>query len=223
MHTAHAIDEDVVTLGAGFSGTLAVDPPALETEEKQVLESGSVSPGLAPWVGGRLGFGGQFDAGLTYTARSIRLDGRRAFHFGSEEQTAVSLGLGVSGLLPKRDDDLASRVGGFGGDVPILVGWRSTADIYSVYAGARGGFELLRGQRDLAELPDDPAAPLVEDVEGWHGHAGGLFGIRIGFRYIFAVFELDAAMHWAQADVGQTEATIRMFTIAPAGALIGKF
>ncbi len=143
--------------------------------------------------------------------------------FGAEDQAALSLGVGVSGLLPKKDDDLGSRVGGFGGDVPLLVGWRSTADIYAVWAGVRGGAELLRGQRDLPEDPTDPTALLVEDVNGWHAHAGGLLGLRVGFRYIFAVFEVGGAMHWADGTVGDVDVAIQQFSIAPAGALIGRF
>lgn len=223
MHTAHALAEDEFTLGGGFSGTLPVSPTTVEGPAEQVIESGAFSPGLAPWVGGRFGLGNQFDAGLTYTGRGIRLDGRRSFAFGDEDASAVSLGIAASGLLPKRDDDLGSRVGGFGGDVPLLIGWRSTADIYSVWAGARGGAELLRGQRDLVADPNDPSAPLVEDLEGWHAHAGGLLGVRVGFRYIFAVFEVGAAMHWAGGTVGAIDVSIQQFSIAPSGALIGRF
>lgn len=223
MHTAHALAEDEVTIGGGFSGTIPVSAPELVGPAEQALESGAFSPGLAPWVGGRLGLASQFDAGLTYTGRAIRLDGRRSFAFGDEDEAAVSLGIGASGLLPKRDDDLGSRVGGFGGDVPLLIGWRSTADIYAVWAGVRGGAELLRGQRELVADPTDPSAPLVEDLEGWHTHAGGLLGVRVGFRYIFAVFEVGAAMHWAEGSVGAVDVSVQQFTLAPSGALIGRF
>ncbi len=223
MHPAHALPADTFTMGAGFSGTLPVSAPEVEGAAEAVLESGAFSPGLAPWVGGRYGLGDDFDAGLTYTARTVRLDGRRAFTFGNQDEAAVSLGLAASGLLPKRDDELGSRIGGFGGDVPILIGWRSSADIYAIWAGARGGAELLRGQRELAVEPNDPSAPLVEDIEGWHAHAGGLLGIRVGFRYIFAVFELGAAMHWAGGSVGPLEVTLSQFSVAPAGALVGRF
>jgi hypothetical protein len=223
MHTAHALAEDDFTLGGGFSGTLPVDPPVRSETADQVMEGGAFAPGLAPWVGARYGLGNHFDAGLTYTGRSIRLDGRRAWHFGEDEQSAVSLGIAASGLLPKRDDDLGFRVGGFGGDVPLLIGWRSTGDIYSVWAGPRGGIELLRGQRDLEGDPADPLSSLVEDVDGWHAQVGGLVGVRVGFRYIFAVFEVGAAMHWAQGDVGSIPVSIRQFSVAPSGALVGSF
>ena len=223
MHPAHPMAEDDVTFGAGFSGTVPITPEidATNTEER-VVEEGAFAPGLAPWVGGRVGLDGQFDAGLTYTGRSIRVDGRYATLLG-DGPGAVSIGLGASGLLPKRKDDLGLRVGGFGGDVPILLGYMSDADIYSAWIGARGGAEFLNGERELDPDPLDPDLPPAQDISGWHAQAGGLIGLRIGFRYVFAVLELDAAMHWASVDVGDTTITINQFSIAPAGALVIKF
>ena len=159
MHTAHALPEDEVTVGAGFSGSINVASPELgpENEAEAAVEEGSVSPGFAPWVGGRLGLGGEYDAGLLYTARSIRADLRRSFPFGEDDSLAFSVGLGASGLLPKRRDDLGVRIGGFGGDIPFLFGYRSDADIYSFYLGPRLGIEYLNGQRDLP--PPIPSTP----------------------------------------------------------------
>ena len=224
MHTAHAVAEDDITVGAGFSGTVAVSPPDTATVPDAVMDSGAFAPGIAPWVGARYGLGNDFDAGLMYTGRAARLDGRRAFVFGDKEQAAVSLGIGLSGLLPARDDDFASRVGGFGADIPVLIGWRSTADIYAIWAGARGGIEILRGQRELPEDPNDPSAPLLsEDIDGVHGHVGGVLGLRVGFRYIFAVLELGGRMHWANGSVGDVDVAISQFALAPAGAIVGRF
>ncbi len=231
MHAAHALDAQEVTVGGGFSGTVALrssgglaeklSPTAGADDADQNLEQGAFAPGLAPWVSGRLGFDGDFDGGLTYTGRSIRIDGRRAFDFGD---TALSLGLGVSGLLPKRHDDLGLRVGGFGGDIPLLFGWRSRADIYAAWVGARGGVEVLRGKRDIEPDPlGPPDQALSEDLSGWHAHAGGLFGFRVGFRYIFAVMELGMAMHWAEGDIGGRSSTIGQLSLTPSGALVGRF
>jgi len=222
MHPAHGMAEGDVTMGAGFSGVLAVEPEPIEPGDvaARSLEEGAMSPGLAPWVGGRVGLGSALDAGLTYTGRSARLDLRRAIEFGAP---AISVGIGASGLLPKRHDELGLRVGGFGADVPVLVGYQSSADIYSAWIGARGGFELLTGQRDLEEDPNDPTAPLAEDVSGWHVQAGGLVGLRVGFRYVFAVLELAGAMHWAEGEVGDQSTAVQQFNLAPAGALVGQF
>jgi hypothetical protein len=224
MHAAHTLEPGQVTVGGGFAGQLQIDGSSLETEQirDRALEEAAVSPGLAPWVSARLGVEDQLEAGLTYTGRSARVDGRYAFTLG--ESGALSLGLGASGLLPKRRDDVGLRVGGFGGDVPVLIGWRSKADIYSLWLGARGGAELLNGQRDVpAELSPDPAAPTSEDVDGYHAQIGGLLGMRVGFRYVYAALELGAAMHWAEADIGPETLTLSSFALSPSGALIGLF
>ncbi len=114
-------------------------------------------------------------------------------------------------------------MGGFGADVPLLFGYQSAADIYSAWIGARGGFELLTGQRDLEEDPNDPSASTAEDLSGWHVQAGGLVGVRVGFRHVFAVLELGAAMHWAEGQVGDVETDVQQFSLSPAGALVGQF
>jgi hypothetical protein len=222
MHTAHPMKANEVTMGAGFSGVVPIAPSQLSTDDidARVAEEAAFAPGLAPWVGGRIGFDGTFDAGITYSARSIRVDARSAFVLDGLD---LSVGLGASGLLPKRDDDVGTRVGGVGADLPFLIGFTSNADIYSVYLGARGGIEHLTGIHELDRDPLDPTAPIQEDLSGWHAQAGGLLGFRVGFRYIFAVLEVGGAMHWADVDVGDDNVAIEQFSLAPAGALLGRF
>ncbi|MEZ4445813.1 MAG: hypothetical protein R3B72_42445 [Polyangiaceae bacterium] len=222
MHPVHPLPDGEVTVGAGFSGTLPISGEAIAEDDTsaRVYEEGAFAPGLAPWVSGRVGLAQDWEGGVTYTARSIRADARHAFVFGDQ---ALSLGLGVSGLLPKNREDLGLRVGGFGFDVPFLYGWRSDADIYSLWLGPRGGAEYLTGRREVGADPQEPDLLLVEKVQGWHAQVGGLLGMRVGFRHVFAVLELDAAMHFAGGTVGETEVTLSQFNLAPAGAIIVKF
>ncbi|MBW2527988.1 MAG: hypothetical protein JRI23_27655 [Deltaproteobacteria bacterium] len=223
MHPAHPLPPDRVSMGAGFSSQFAIDSTTsdLAPVAQQVVHEGMFAPGLAPWAGGRMGIEGDYEAGLTYSGRTIRLDLRRAFVFGAP---ALSLGLGASGVLPKRRDDLAFRAGGGGADVPLLFGLRSSADIFALWLGARGGFEYLQGSRDLELAPDSPIdGPTSEEISAWHGYVGGLAGLRVGFRHVFAVLEVDAAMHWADGDVGPDSVSVRQLGIAPGGALIGQF
>jgi hypothetical protein len=228
MHPAHPMKEGEVTIGAGFSGSVPIAPSRLSEEtDERIVEEGAFSPGLAPWLGGRVGLNGTFDAGLTYTGRSVRIDARSAFDF---EGPALSVGLGASGLLPERHDDPGAaseefgyRVGGFGGDIPVLVGYKSSADIYAAWIGVRGGAEHLRGSHDLPPAASNPELLLSEDISGWHAWAGGLLGVRIGFRHVFAVLEIDAAMHWAGADIGDREVSGQQFAIVPSGAIVGRF
>lgn len=222
MHPAHPLPEGDVTVGAGFSGRVAIAPSALSPEDTRdrALEEGAVAPGLAPWVGGRVGIGGDWEGGVTYTGRSARADIRHAFVF---DDLALSVGLGASGLLPKRDDDLRLRVGGFGFDVPVLFGWRSDADLYSLWIGPRGGAEYLNGQQEIGADPLEPDRFLLDDVSGWHAFAGGVLGMRIGFRYVFAVLEVDGAMHWAGGSIGDEDVSVSQFAVEPGGAIVVKF
>jgi hypothetical protein len=221
LHPAHALPEGDVTMGAGFSGTAPVGAKRLEVDQtaERSIEEGAFSAGLAPWVGGRYGFGDGWEAGLTYTGRSIRVDGRHAFDI---DGAALSLGLGASGVLPRERDDLGLSIGGFGGDVPILFGLISDSDVYAGWIGVRGGIELLRGSRTVQPDAMDPTL-LSEEVSGWHAQAGGLLGFRVGFRYIYAAMELSAAMHWAEGSVGASDVMLRQFALAPSGALIVRF
>ena len=225
MHTAHALPAEQFTLGAGFSGTVPVDPARLQASnlEDLSLEEGAFAPGLAPWLGGRLGLGEGIDAGLTFTGRAARVDIRKAFELDGPEGPALSLGIGASGLLPKRRDDIGLRIGGFGADIPILFGLRSDADLYSGYIGLRAGGELLSGSREIEQDPLDPTAPGAGPVDGWHVQAGGLAGFRVGFRYIYAIIEVGAAMNWAEGTVTGREVVLRQFSLSPSGAIIGRF
>jgi hypothetical protein len=221
MYGAHALAPGEVTLGAGFSGNVPpVQPSALADDEQAVFE-GALGPGLAPFVAARVGVSDSFDAGLGYTGRTVRLDGR--YSFALPRSFALSLGLGASGVLPRRHDELGSRVWGFGGELPLLLGWRSSADVYAVWLGARGGAERLRGQRERAADPLAPDTIEVESLDGRHLYAGPVVGMRVGFRYLFAALELDAAMHWAEGDLGGRAVSAAQWELAPAGALIARF
>lgn len=224
MHPAHVLEDGEVTLGGGFSGRVPIDPSALATVERQederIIQEAAFSPGIAPWVGGRFGMGSDVEAGLTYSGRAIRVDGRYAIDLGTP---TLSLGVGASGLLPKRREEPDIRVGGFGGDVPILLGFRSAGDIYALWLGARGGAEFIEGKHHLPADLIDPTLVLEEDVSGWHSYVGGLLGVRVGFRFIHAVLEVNTAMHFAEATVGGRDMTVRLFEVSPSGALVINF
>ncbi|MBM4374434.1 MAG: hypothetical protein FJ095_05060 [Deltaproteobacteria bacterium] len=223
LHGVQVIPRNTVTFGAGFSG--AVLPLEArgqgDASDRQRIETAAVSPGLAPWVGARLGVGAGYDLGLTYTGRLARFDARRVFPLSPSID--LSLGLGASGVLPRRIDSVGVNVSGFGGDLPLLVGWRSAGDIYAVWLGARGGGEALRGQRDLATSSPVGVDPGVEPVTGWRAYAGGLLGLRVGFRHVHALLELDASMQWVGAELGARHVTLQAFTLAPGGALVARF
>jgi hypothetical protein len=257
LHPAHVLPAGRVAAGAGASGQFlfgernaeraprsgVASDPEQQYLERTVTDS-SVASGLAPWVSARAGAGLGNEAGLTYTGRALRVDGRHAF---GDDTVAVSVGLGASAVLmhlqaPEAPPgQLASpengrfatadapSAGGFGADLPVLVGWRSTASVVEVWAGARAGFERIRGDLELAQ----GSTPAVATAMRWYG--GGLVGAAVGIRPVWVALELDVA--YQALSVGadfpggpgappgppHRDANLSFVTVAPAGAIIGKF
>jgi hypothetical protein len=211
------------------------------------------TPALAPWVGMRAGIGWRSEAGLTYTGRSVRADARHAIE---GQKLAASAGLGVSGVLQRLRDDReldpypsggstpylqspaqppsepfpgvdARSVGGWGVDVPLVVGWRSSGEVAMVWGGARGGHERLGGELWLQDFVEPDKVELAGiDASRWW--MGGLLGIAVGVRPIWVGAELDVAYHWLGADIERAEGPTRHVelsgpALAPTGALFGKF
>jgi hypothetical protein len=232
LHPAHVLPPGELMVGAGVSGQLALARPPVEKlpadqQNQGTLQNLSVSPGVAPWAAGRVGIIGSNEAGLTYTGRSIRIDARHAFSLG---KASLSIGLGASGLLPQQPSGgNAHGVWGGGADLPILIGIRSSSDIFSFWFGPRGGFEILTGQVQLSDFAGN--TPLF-DVDGKHFYAGLVAGIRVGFRHVHVAVELDGAYHAANGSfrpttmpgVGATPApssssSVQQLALTPAGAL----
>lgn len=222
LHPAHVLRPGVASVGGGVSGDLVLLSRAPEGSDAADVEELAVAPGVSPWVSGRVGISGSNEAGLTWTGRTIRVDGRHAFTLGAP---TLSVGLGAAAILARRPGSGAdgSSVYGVGFDAPVLLGFQSRSDIYSFWFGPRVGFELLRGklQGDTADLATGEA-PLL-DVSGQHLQVGFLIGMRVGFRHVHVAIEGGAAYHRAQGEIGDASVTLEQATIAPGGALILTF
>ncbi len=163
-----------------------------------------LAPGLAPWVGARVGLGYSSEAGMTYTGRSVRIDGRYTL---ANKSLAASAGLGASGVLarPGSDPPQEARggsdeqipgldvggVSGVGFDVPLLVGWRSDASLFQLWMGGRGGYERLHGTAVIRIDPDptqEDEAPF--EAERWY--ALGVLGLAATIHPVTVALELDA-------------------------------
>jgi hypothetical protein len=236
LHPAHVLPPGEISVGAGLSGQLALQSlqaaagPA--TQNQSSLQTLAVAPGVAPWAAGRIGFEGSYEGGITYSGRTLRLDGRHAFLLG-KGNVALSVGLGASALMAERpgSSDQASGVFGGGADIPVLIGWRSASDLYSFWFGPRGGFEILSGRVQLA---DGSQMPPLYDVSGRHFYAGLTAGARVGFRHVHLALEVNAAYHAANGSF-QTSATdtapagpaastsVQQISVSPAGALVVTF
>jgi ferredoxin len=238
LHPAHVEPQGTVVAGAGVSGQLtlggaeqaAIDAQAASVEgavpsdprtyRRGAIALASFAPGADPWVGARVGLGGQNEAGLTYSGRSIRVDARHAF---GDERWALSAGLGAHGVLRQRNDEPALRnldlneVNGYGFDLPLLAGWQSDAGLVRAWGGLRVGYERLNGRVGLGE--PDPVS-----LSAWRAWGGGLVGLAMGFRHVYVALELDAAYHTAKGKLGgEGGYSIDGLTLAPGGALLGRF
>lgn len=220
LHPAHVLPAGFVDFAAGMSAR-AVVAGAQTTGNALSLQRASVAPGVSPVVTARVGVAGDHEVGLGYYGRSVRLDARHAFQDGGR---ALSIGLGASFILPNRPtgSDAVDDVYGGGADLPILLGVRSSSDLYALWIGARGGFELLRG--DLPGLGrGNDAGAGTSPFSGDHVYGGGVLGMRAGFRHVHVAIELDAAYHYASGTIGASALSIQGFALTPAGAIVASF
>lgn len=229
-----------MSLGAGVFGAMVVaGAPAAPAGAssgggaptggvERTLSELTVAPGVAPWASARIGIAGGNEAGLTYTGRALRLDGRHAFSLGTP---TLSVGLGASALFAEANGASAEANGasedgggvyGAGIDVPVLLGFRSDADIYALWLGPRLGLELLGGEVRLPG-PDRAQAAALVDASGLHLQLGLVLGVRAGFRHVHVALEAGVTYHHVEGDLGGTSVAIDQATFAPGGALTATF
>lgn len=257
MHPAHTLPKGRFSAGAGVSNHFVFGEPKDRIDRARAaaraestsngasadLEAGALAlaltgPGLAPWLGARAGLGSNVEVGATYTGRAGRFDGRYAFQ---NEMFALSVGGGLSAVTerPERSGMLASsgsegidalkvgRTRGWGGDLPVLIGFRTDISLVQAWLGARAGFERLSGEivYQLASSSEQWV-----DLDGARWYTGGLFGLSVGVHPIWVVIEVDAMYQhlsgeWQRREPGAGTDSARWSgaTITPTGALVGQF
>jgi hypothetical protein len=217
-------------------------------EEAQAYTEGVISqimfaPGLSPWVGARVGVGYDTEAGLTYTGRTARVDARHSFE---TNKVALSAGLGASAVLSRRGDspdiDSTAReqavpgvdvsgLSGWGFDVPVIVGWRSNAELIQSYVGVRGGYERISGDV-LLRIEPNPTTDERASFEAHRWQAGGLAGLMVSIEPLWVAVELGVAYGWAEGTLERTvpagglttfNGDATTLTLGPAGAFGGRF
>jgi hypothetical protein len=215
--------ENEATAGPNVPGP----PGSDEAYARGALVAASAAPGLAPLVGARVGVGGQFEGGLSYTGRALRADLRRSLDLSTH--WALSIGAGGSAALYGHQDSGAlpnvdlSQLHGWGADVPILIGYASEADLYMLWIGGRGGVEQI----DISELRSEPkavtlgAAPIHLSATRLWG--GGLLGAAVGFRHVHVAIELDVSYASVTGDYNETHSQVSGLVLAPATALWWRF
>ncbi|MEI9940694.1 MAG: hypothetical protein WDO69_26060 [Pseudomonadota bacterium] len=238
LHPAHALPAGHTAFAFGVSDRFvlgdaqhALDnarqpPPGAPSGDAQSARGALVAlvegPAVAPYAAARIGIPGANEAGLSYSGQALRGDLRHAFEW---DKSALSAGLGVTGRgfgqsaydLPGSD---LSGAHGVGVDLPILLGYRTDADLISVWGGLRGSFDHWSGKVSL-----DPSPAFELDAN--RVALGPIFGMSLGLPpfWVSAELELDYAHVTGSLDRPGTryDAQINGWSARPAGALVAKF
>jgi len=251
LHPAHTLPQSEMTMGAGTSGTFVMGDAAsaidageaaydsqtlVGAEQEASYAEGlgaalSLAPGVAPWVGARVGLGLESEAGITYTGRSARVDARHALE---QESFALSAGMGVTGVLLRPDARpfpgvLAGATQGWGLDVPVLAGWRSSGSVAQLWGGIRGGFEQLAGKVDVDLGAGSTTQSAELDLVRWQ--AGWVAGLGLGLDPVRVMLEVQLAHHWVAGSVAyaatgsasEHPVAIAGWSLAPAAAVVASF
>lgn len=208
--------------GASSPGTPGSNP----AYAKGALVLASVAPGIAPFVGARVGIGHAFEGGLAYTGRGVRADVRHSFDSGS---TSLSLGLGLSAALYGRQEDSQlpnvdlGALHGYGADIPILYGWQSPSELYSVWLGPRAGVEWVK----IEQLTSEPKSvtigtpPIELDATRWS--AGGVVGLATGFNHVHVALEAEVGYQAVRGMYNGNTVSISGVALTPATAIWWTF
>lgn len=199
----------------------------------------AVAPGVAPFVAARVGLGHHNEGGFTYTGRGVRIDGRHAFEWPN---LALSIGAAASGALARPGDQPKEHVGdglgadtglrtisltslnGYGLELPVLFGYRSSADVVKLWAGLRVGVEYDSFDVTLVQSPDSPVGSRGSATQVW---GGGLAGFSVGLAPIEVRVEVDAAYASVHGKLltygGDLSGTVAGWSLTPAMAISAKF
>jgi hypothetical protein len=260
LHPAHVLPLNTVSAGAGVSSLFASDqlerridhgrsaagqslsePAVARTYATGVLTHALIAPGTSPWVGARVGLPYESEAGLTYTGRSVRLDGRHVIPIGDD--LAFSVGLGATALLPSTDStslladnapaapaaEFQLDAGGWGADLPVLIGYQRQDGFFDAWGGVRAGLERISGKLRLVDA--DVTSPRI-DVEGHRWWAGAVLGFSAGVPPLWLRFELATTFHELggkltpeapMSGIAFDDFEAAGWTLSPSGAIVGKF
>lgn len=265
LHPAHTLAPGRVTFGAGASGTflagdaktsldeargvMASGGPTNVDEEREIVEGTITSvlatPGLAPWVGGRVGIAERTEAGAAYTGHWMRVDVRHAL-----EDRKLALSFGAAGLAllghPSADPDEpgggntgavagvdTGGVYGWGVHVPVIVGYRSDAEVVQAWGGLVGTFEHAFGSVVMSDATPSPNEPITQEdvvqsrLDGSRISGAAVLGLSVGMEPIWVAIELTGryfALDGTLSTAGTKVASdLSGLSIEPAGALFGRF
>ena len=240
LHPAHVLPAGRTAFSVGVSDRfllgdtqraleegLQPPPPGTPPEKDARAARGAVvalveGPAVAAFAAARVGVPGSNEAGLSYSGQALRADFRHAFDWGDY---ALSTGLGVTGRFGHTSAELppnadSSGAHGLGLDLPILFGYRTDAELISVWGGVRGSFDHWSGTVSL-----DPSSAFDLGARRWS--VGPILGMSLGLPpfWVSAEIEIDYAHVSGSLERPGTryDATLDGWSARPAGALTAKF
>jgi hypothetical protein len=238
LHPAHALPAGRTAFAVGVSDRFVLGQardalaeseqrtPGAPVEDARSTRGALVAlaegPTVAPYAAARVGIPGKNEAGLSYSGHSLRGDLRHAFEW---DKSALSGGIGITGLgLGKTaSEPPGTDLGGahgIGVDLPLLIGYRSDAELISAWAGLRGSFDHWSGAVSL-----DQNAAFQLDASRLA--LGPMVGMSVGLPpfWVSVELELDYAHVTGSLDRPGTrfEAEVNGWSARPAGALVAKF
>ena len=209
-----------------FEAGMQPPPPGMPEKDSRAARAAMVAlaegPAVAAFAAARVGVPGSNEAGLSYSGQAVRGDFRHAFDWGAY---ALSTGLGVTGRFGHTSTDLppntdVSGAYGVGLDLPVLFGYRTDADLISLWGGVRGSFDRWSG---TVSLDPEPAFDL--GARRWS--VGPILGMSLGLPpfWVSAEIEIDYAHVNGSLERPGTryDAKLDGWSARPAGALTAKF
>jgi hypothetical protein len=219
----------------------AIPGGAVSPQERRGFTNGSlaravIAPGVAPFIAARVGLGDHNEAGLSYTGHGARLDARHAFEWPTLAVSVGGAALGTfadSGREPQpaspasdggfRELSLRST-SGYGFELPVLFGYRSSADVVKLWTGLRTGVARYGYNASVIESPIGRAAATGKATRWW---GGGLLGFSVGLAPVEVRVEVDAAyesVHGSQStSQGELTGEAAGWSLTPAMAISAKF
>jgi hypothetical protein len=127
---------------------------------------------------------------------------------------------GSTEVLPGLD---TSGVRSFGVDVPVLVGWRSSADVARIWVGLKPTYEHGYGNIRLTTQTSATNLDFASDALT----VTGIAGFAVGVRPLFLALEMDFGDTRAHGKLlnstgttGSNSASVAAYSFTPAAAII---
>lgn len=245
LHPAHTLPADRMSAGAGvgarfLAGDVSDAIARQEATAEPAIGQGTaayaaLAPELSPYAALRIGLGQDMEGGLAFTGRSVRADLRHAW---SDRQLALSAGAGASALFTQQASQEsylnvggvdAGATTGWGLDVPVLVGIRSTARLIEFWAGPRASYQYsVTSFGVFVPLETEPSRAPTPHAKTHDISLGAVVGLSLGLKPLWIALEGGVSYHWLKGtydslDGRSRDLSLGGFSLEPAAALRTEF